>query len=236
MAPINVMTYLGEEWVPRSIKKRRRWSMETMRRHGTPVVVKHMFQDADVKAGLARPSPSYDDVYGQVRHDDILSYGIGFVGLEDSTNEWYNTSTNALVVSETIPSGTGWIKAPYHRGFGPGYLTYIIEPDVAEDVFKVIREGVLTRVQRATVQAPWFPEINDNDLLINVTLDRSGNIVATNERFQAMQTNPVSMRGYQRLGRRENTEDGGNRFMIGQNFEMTLVPETDILYQVPVDR
>ncbi len=78
--------------------------------------------------------------------------------------------------------------------------------------------------------------MNDNDLLTNVVINARHEVVDTFERFQLKMTNPVSIRGHQRHGRREYTEDGGNRFVVGQSFEMTLVPLTDILYSVPIDR
>lgn len=235
LGPINIMSYLGEGWVPQDVRRRRRQNLETMRRLGTPVVVKHMYTDRDVKLNQARRSPSMDTVYDQVRHDDPMSYGIGFVGLEDSSDEWVDLQTGEIIISSTDP-GAGYLRAPMYRGFGPGYLTWIIEPDIAEDVFKLTEAGVMIQTQTATAQAPWYPEINDNDLLINVIIGRDGRIVASQERYSAKMTNPVSMRGHQRHGRREGSEDGGNRFMIGQQFEMTLIPQTDILYEVPVDR
>jgi hypothetical protein len=85
-------------------------------------------------------------------------------------------------------------------------------------------------------QAPWYPEINDNDLIINVVLDIHGNIKDTLERYQAKMSSPVSMRGLDRRGRREYTEDGGNRHVVNQTFEMSLVPVNDALYNVEVDR
>jgi hypothetical protein len=84
--------------------------------------------------------------------------------------------------------------------------------------------------------APWYPEIEDNDLLVNVVLDGQGNVVQALERYQAKQTNPISMRGLDRRGRREASEDGGNRFVVNQTFEMTIVPTTSILRSVPLDR
>lgn len=87
-------------------------------------------------------------------------------------------------------------------------------------------------------QAPWYPEINDNDLVINVVLGRNGEVADTFERYEAKQTNPTTTRGHDRKGRREYTEDGGNRFVVGQKFEMALVPrnENEQIYKVEVDR
>lgn len=218
------------------MKRRRKLVLDAMRRAGTPVVVKHMYNDQDFKDGLALKSATTVSGYGQPRHDDPLSHGIGYTGLELSPNEWYNAGTGELVVA-TITPGVGWTQAPLYRGFGPGYLTYLIEPDVAEDMFKITDEGVLIKTQTATAQAPWYPEMNDNDLLINVEIDRAHRIIDTEERFQLKMTSPVSIRGHQRRGRREYTEDGGNRFVVGQSFQMVLIPKSEsIFYSVPVDR
>jgi hypothetical protein len=235
MGLIKVTNYYGEAWVPQDIRRRRRYNLETMRRLGTPVVIKHMYNDHDVKLGLARKVESVASAYGQPRHDDPLSFGVGFASVENSPNEWYNTRTGEIVVAAVSP-GAGYVAVPLHRGFGPGHLTWVIEPDIAEDEFRLNEAGALIKTQTATAQAPWYPEINDNDLIVNVVIDRHFNVVKTTERYQAKMTSPISMRGHQRQGRREYTEDGGNRFVIGHQFEMTLVPSTDILYSLPIDR
>lgn len=230
----NVIRYVGEPNVPQDVKRRRRQISDAMRRFGTPVLVKHMYNADDVDAGIAEPSPGFSPVYGQSRNTDPLSHGIGFVSIEKSDNEWYNTSSGELQVASDSP-GAGWLKAPRYRGFGPGYLTYIIEPDAAEDVFKLNEAGALIKVQTATAQAPWYPEISDNDLIINVILEGM-EIQDTLERFQAKVTNPISLRGYDRKGRREYSEDGGNRHIVNQQFEMTLVPSNNVLMSVETDR
>jgi hypothetical protein len=228
-----VRKYVGEEQVPQSIKSLRRKVYDAMRHLGSPVLVKHRYNADDVERGLARRSDNYSKAYGQGRHDDPISHGVGFVSVEEADDEWVMPD-GTLKYSETQPSGA--IKAPKYRGYGPGYLLWMIQPDAAVDLFKVNEAGVFIKVQSATAQAPWFPEINDNDLIINVEVDPNGSILKTYERFQAKQTNPVSIRGMDRSGRKEYTEDGGNRFVVNQNFEMALMPETDIVYKVEVDR
>lgn len=234
---INVVTRnVGQHNVPQDVRRRRHQVFDVMRRMGTPILVKHMYNIEDVESGVAERSSVFDTVYGQTRHDDPISHGVGYVSVEKSTNEWVHPSTGEIVVSRTSP-GAGYVSAPKYRGFGPGYLTYIIEPDVAEDVFKMTEGGVLVKTQQATAIAPWFPEINDNDLIINVILASGAmRIKDTKERFQAKMTNPVSMRGLDRRGRREYTEDGGNRHTINQTFQMALVPPNDELYDVETDR
>lgn len=232
---IRVSRYVGEQNVPQDVKRRRRQVYDAMRRFGTPVIVKHMFNDDDREHGVAAFSPNFKDPYGQVRYEDPFSYGTGFVSVKKSVNEWVSP-TGAIVTAVSSP-GAGYTLAPKYRGFGPGYLTYVIEPDVAEDMFKLTSGGALIQTQTATVQAPWWPEINDNDLIINVELDAQGNVRKARERFQAKQTNPVSIRGLDRRGRREYSgEDRGNRFVVNQTFEMTLVPTTSVLHKVETDR
>lgn len=231
---INVMRYVGEPNVPRSIRDLRANNLDTMRWMGTPVIVKHMFSDYDFQIGKARKSPNWSDTYGQVRHNDPVSHGIGYVGLEESDDEW--VSPQGTIVVSAISPGTGYVKAPRYRGFGPGYLMYMIIPDASEDVFKLTETGALVRVQEATAQAPWFPEINDNDLIITCEIDQTERVIATYERYQAKMTSPQSIRGRDVRGRRESNEDWGNNNRVQQNFQMTLIPRHDELYNVEIDR
>lgn len=231
---INVIRHIGKG-IPQDIARRRRQTLETMRRMGAPVLIKHRYNDEDVKKGIAEPSPNFDDVYGQTRNEDPISHGVGFVSVEKSEDEWISPNGLSVITSEDSP-GLGYELAPKYRGYGPGYLTYIILPDATMDLFKVADSGVLIQVQDATVQAPWYPEINDNDLIIACTLGRGEKVTGTQERYEAKMTNPTTMRGYDRRGRREFTEDGGNRFMIGQSLNAALVPKNNVIYNVEVDR
>ncbi len=232
----HVSRYVGEPSVPQDIKRRRRQVYDAMRRFGTPVLVKHMYNPDDAKEdGIATTSPGFDPVYKQSRNRDPLSHGVGYVSNELSEDEWYHKTTGVIVKSRTSP-GADYEKAPKYRGFGPGFLLWIIEPDRAEDFFKVDPVGTFIKVQSALAQAPWFPEINDNDLIVNVVVDNHGNITETRERYQAKQSSPTAIRGRDRRGRREYSEDGGNRHVINQTFEMALIPDNDVLYEVETDR
>lgn len=230
-----VARYVGKENAPGEIKRRRRSVYDCMRRLGTPVLVKHRFTDLDVRGGLADRSPQFDDVYGHSRNDDKLSHGVGYVSQQKATNEWYD-ATGRIVVSATKPGPT-YTQAPKYRGYGPGYIVYLIEPDAALDYFQAEAGGPVFKVQTAMAQAPWFPDISDNDLLVNIELDEAGNITTTGERYEAKMVNPVSIRGNDRRGRREKGADGGNRYVVNQNFEMTLVPQqNNVIYNVECDR
>lgn len=222
-------------FIPRDILQVRTNNLEMMRRFGTPIIVKHMYNDRDVRDGIAEPSQNFSSVYGQTRHDDPLSYGVGFVSVEKSTTEWMGPNGDLVIDMDTSP-GSGYVPAPKYRGYGPGFLTYAIMPDVTEDVFKLNEVGALIRLQSAQVQMGWYPEVNDNDLIITVELDDLGNVIDSFERYLSKMTNPISMRGQDRRGRRESTEDFGNRYVVGQQFEMTLIPVKDPLYLVEIDR
>ncbi len=226
--------YLGNENVPRDIKRLRRSVYDTFRRFGQPILVKRMYTAEDVESGLAQRSPNMADAYGQTRAVDPLSWGTGFCSVQTAPGEWI--APDGTIVKAAVKPSSAHVPAPLYRGFDRGYLTYFIEPDAAEDFFKLAPTGALIKVQTATAQAPWWPDMNDNDMIVNVELDRSGNIVATHERYQAKQVNPVSIRGQDRRGRREYSGDVGNRWTVGQSFEMTLVPTTSPFQHVDTDR
>ncbi len=240
----NVIRYLGDAVVPQDVLRRRRQSQETMRRMGTPVLVKHMFTVEDVEKGIAEPSVSRDSIYQQPTHDDPFSYGVGFVSVERAKNEWIvpgedpETEESRLVIGDK-PNEEA-VPAPLYRGYGPGYLTYVILPDHPEDVWKLTEEGSFIRTQQAKVILPWFPHVGDNDLLITCEIDGAERVLQTFERYQLKMVSPISMRGRDRQGRREADTNtltaGGNRHLIQHECEANKVPETDPIYQVETDR
>jgi hypothetical protein len=233
---LRVGKYVGERNVPHDVRYQRRSTSELMRRMGQPVIVKHMFNPEDELKGLARKSDNFLDAYGQVRNRDPLSYGVGYCSIENSTDEWI--APDGSVVTASVSPGSGYVSAPKYRGFGPGYLTYIIEPDAAIDLYLHTQAGAFVRVQQATAVTAWFPEINDNDLIINVTLDATGHVIDTGDRYVAKKTNPISIRGTNRRGRQEYSGDRGNAHLVNQQFEMDLVPQHSgsALYDVEIDR
>lgn len=229
-----ISRYVGEPNVPSDIKRLRRSVWEMTRRFGQPVVVKHMYNPDDEEAGNAEKSANFHSVYGQTRHKDPLSHGIGYVSTVESKDEWI--APDGTIVSALVRPSSAHVAAPRYRGFGPGFLTYAVEPDVAEDVFKLDPTGVLIKVQNATAQSAWYPEINDNDLVVNVVLNKRGEIVDEVARFVAKMTNPITMRGQDRRARPEYSGDEGNRHVINQQFEMTRLPENNALQRVELDR
>jgi len=225
--------YVGEPHMPQDMLRLRRQVYDAMRHLGSPVLVKHMYNDRDVREGRAIKSPNFDETYGQVRHRDPVSHGVGFVSAETADNEWL-LPDGTIEYNDTQPADS--VPAPKYRGFGPSYLIYVIQPDVPEDVFKVGEAGALIKTQNAMAQAPWYPEIGDNDLIINVVIDQAGNILEAQERYQAKQVSKTTIRGYDKRGRRESAEIGGNRWTVNQTFQMALIPPDTAYHDVETDR
>jgi hypothetical protein len=237
MPPKNVTDYIGEANIPNDVRRRRRQVQQLMTRMGTPVVIKHRYNDEDVEEGIAERSPNFDDIYNQSSNTDHLSHGVGWVSVEKSANEWINPNDGSIVVSNTSP-GAGYTRAPKYRGYGPGYLTYLILPDVSEDEFRIDASGAIIRAQVARAQMGWYPAVNDTDILILVQLDRAQRIINSFERYQLKETSPISVRGQNRGGGRRPNEavDFGNQHVLNQTFELTLIPPNDEIYRVEIDR
>jgi hypothetical protein len=227
--------YVGEENIPQDIKRLRRQVHDMMRRMGQPVIVKKMLTIKDVENGYAERSANYDTIYGQTRNNDNLSWGTGFVSKEKSKNEWINPSTGQIVKEDYNPDPS-WDKAPKYRGFGPSIVTYLIEPDAAQDFFTLTPTGAMMQVQTADVTMGWFPQIHDNDLIINVELDEYGHVISSEKRYQAKMGTPVSIRGLDRRGRKDRGEEFGNRHIVNQTFPINLVPSNNVLMNVEIDR
>lgn len=237
MAIVQAWNNLGDPNVPRDVYRRRSQVRGALLRVGTPVLIKHRYNILDVENGTAQRSPNYARWAGQTRANDPVSHGVGFVSVETTDNEWISPDGH-IVLADDLP-GQGFSPAPLYRGYGPGYLTWVIQPDAPVDTFKVTPTGVFTKEQNANGVAPWFPTLHDNDLMINVTLGEAGQIISTDERYQLKQVTPVSVRGMDRRGGRErNNVDalGGNRFSLNQTFQMELLPITDEAYKVETDR
>lgn len=233
--------------VPWEVRDLRASTADVYQYIGTPVLVKKMYTDEDVQNGVAQEVASFDYVMGQsVYWNDLLSHGIGICSVETQPNEWFGaTDPNNPEIVEIIQSPTQpypWFQpAPKYRGYGPGFLTWAILADRPEDQWKLSQLGTFMRLQTATIQLPWYPEVGDNDLLIVCDIDKQGYIVNTYERYQLKQMAPVTMHGINRLGRRSYTDGPltatNNRFVLGYSGELTKVPDSDITtYSVEVDR
>lgn len=207
--------------------------MDLCRRMGQPVVFRHMYSLEDVTAGVAKQCPAcFDSVYDQVRSDCIVCWGIGFVSVADNDADLW-IDENGQIQQTTSPNA-GWVIAPQYGGYAVPFLTWLVEPDVAVDVFRINDQGVMTQIFDAQGTAPWYPTMGDNDLCINVTLDRDGfAIINTLDRFQLKQVQQVTIRGF---GRRMSPGSNGQPYLVAQTFEMNKVPTNQgNVYNVPVD-
>ncbi len=219
---------VGPPSTPHGVKQLRKQVLDSMKYLGQPVVHMHIWNTNDVTTGLAKSCPAcYDTTYGQVRNDCQVCYGTGFVSVENTTLGNYVNINGQLVTGDP---GTG-IIAPKFGGFGPRTLTWVIEPDKAVDVFKLTAQGALVKVQNADAYAAWYPDMHDNDLLVNVQLNHDLTVAAENLRFQLKMSTPMSIRGWgkKQQGLREY------EYMAAQTFEMNLLPTGITLYSVPLD-
>lgn len=227
---------VGGPKTPHDIQRMRKENIDLLRRMGQPVVWKHMFSLEDLdegytmtlsgartqEIGVKKCPACYDSEYSQVRADCKVCFGVGLVSIDNHPSQWIDDSGYLTSAVTATP-------APRWGGYGPSVLTWVVQPDAVEDLFKITNEGVLVKIQNAQAYAPWTPDMNDNDLLINVDLSRTGfEIIRTNERYQLKMTAPQSIRGYGRYAR-------GREYQVAQQFEMTLVPKPNIVYDVPAD-
>jgi hypothetical protein len=241
----DVRGFLGDSDVPNEVSYQRKASADVYRYLGTPILIKRMYTIEDVDEGIALEAATMDDIYKQSTYNtDLISHGVGYVSKETQPGEWVGVPPGSpdgkriqLYVSEAQPY-PNYVPAPRYRGYGPGFLTYAILPDRPEDQWKLSEQGALIRTQTAMVQLPWWPLVGDNDLIIVCKLDSNGRIVQTYERYKLKMTAPITMHGRDRLGRREfeGVNANNNRYWVGWQAEMTLVPYPDEIYKLEVDR
>ena len=222
---------VGPPNTPADIKRLRRQNMDFCRKMGQPVVFRHKYGPQDVDAGIAEKCPAcYDNVYNQARSDCPVCYGFGFASVElNPQNVWIDTTGQVIIGNQPA----GGIKAPRYGGFGVPYLTWLVEPDIAVDTFRINEQGVMAQTYNAQGTAPWFPTLGDNDLCVNVTLSPDGyTILSTLDRFQLKMAQQVTIRGFGKLA---GPQTNGNPFLVAQSFEMNKVPVGNPIYNVPVD-
>lgn len=217
---------VGPPNTPQEIKRLRRQNMDQMRRTGEPVIHKHRYNSGDATAGLAKNCPAcWDDIRGASRGDCMVCFNSRYVSLENDPAQWIDESGYLTDIPTDLP-------APLYGGYGPPFLTWMVEPDTSVDVFQVNNQGVLVNTQQAQGYAPWYPRMGDNDLIINVRLSTDDfTIQEIQERYELKKVNPQTVRG---LGRIANYQD----YYIGQQFEMARILDTsgDARSQVPIEK
>jgi hypothetical protein len=158
-----------------------------------------------VGLGLAMKSPAFDETYGTSVTYDTISHGTGFVSQVMSPNEWYDPF-GTIVQANTSP-GPGYTQASLYRGYGPGWLVWCIQTDSPTDYLKLDEGGTVVRVQEPQIICPFFPTMDDGDLLISVQLDRGLSIIKTFDIYELKKVRQTAIRGYDKSGRRETRVD-----------------------------
>lgn len=232
MARIDSHKQVGPPNTPQEVKRLRRENMDYCRRMGQPIIWRHFYSLEDVDAGIAKPCPAcFDSVYKQTRGDCPVCYGFGFASVEDNPDPLWITQDGTVVESDSQPGGT--IRAPRYGGFGAPVTTWMVEPDIAEDVFQINKQGVMIQTYDAQGVAPWIPTMGDNDLCVNVVLQPDGfTIVELLDRFQLKQVQQITIRGF---GKRVKYGTSGQPYQVAQSFQMNKGLIGTSLYNVPVD-
>jgi len=216
---------VGDHRTPHETKALRRNVIEMAMRLGQPVVWRHRFTVDEVAAGsstlqlqsgpmtiaLQRCPACYDEYNESGRGDCPVCFGITITSTETSDVEYISSSGRITTTATANP-------APVYRGFGPSVLTWVLQPDVLNDNYKLSPEGVMTLIESARVYAPWTPLMEDNDFMANVILrPDSATVEKITEIYELKGTTPQSVRGHGQTAR-------GREFMVGQSFEMAVLP------------
>jgi len=215
------MKNVGPPSTPQEIKRHRRQVGDSLRRYGQPVIHRRMYTLDDFDNGIAKKCPAcFDDAYSQVRNDCPVCHSVGFVSTENSADQYIDSNGDYTYERTSV-------IAPMYGGFASPSLTLVMQPDVPIDLFRINDRGVLTRVKDSKAYTYFNPIFADNDLLIAVEVAVDGytikNIV---DYYQAKQANRHTIRGWGKKVRNEN------QYIVGQEFEMVLVPPNNVLRSV----
>lgn len=219
---------VGTANTPQEIMRLRRQMMDACMRLGQPVVLRHRWNLDDVDSGLAKKCPAcYNSAYDETRVDCPVCFGVGYVSVQDNSQGQYIDTLGRIVSSDP---GTH-VLAPAFGGYDEPFLTWMVEPDVAVDVFRISEKGTMIRTYDAQGIAPWYPILGDNDLCINVTIDpHSQAVLTTEDRFELKMVQQVTIRG---LGRRARFIASYQPYLVQQTFRMEKLPKNGIWYTVP---
>ena len=205
--------------------------MDAARRVGQPVVVRHRWNEEDFNNGLAIRCPAcYDPSYGNSRSDCPVCFGVTFVSAEFEPSGTLYINTQGEI--QTGDPGTH-VRAPRYGGFAEPFLTWLIEPDVAVDVFRINEQGVFVRTYDAQGAAPWYPTLGDNDLCTNVDLEADGQTIRTpGDRFLLKMVQQITVRGFGKKSR--NLPPANQPYLCSQSFRMNKLPVNDPYWEVPL--
>lgn len=201
-------TELGGINIPQEVRRLRRETWDFHRRLGTPVVLKHKWNEEDVQKGLAQHCPyCRDAAYKQGRDRDEHCFGTGYLGgyddgvitfvtLGDTLEDIFKINEQGLLMRDKHPICTApWMPRMYD---GDILVTADFDPDTW-DIISLGERFVLKEV------TPVEPRGAGGAL-----------------------TAPPFARSYK--GRNQT-----RKHLVAQNFQIDRLPDTDIRYEVPVE-
>lgn len=231
--PILSFTDFGVQRTPHEVKMWRRQNLDMLRKLGLPVMVKRRWNMTDLANGVAKRCPGcFNGTFDQGLPDCPICFGVTLVSSENDDITNLYIQRGFLSSTTTDPDdGLANLPAPKYGGFGPGYITFMIQPDVPEDVIRFNPSGQLEKTTVAQGVAPWWPTLGDNDLCFNIEVnDSMTSILEIFEAFELKMVNPITVRGFgvRSVNRHDNR--------IGQSFQMDRLPLGHPFYNVPLDR
>lgn len=127
-------------------------------------------------------------------------------------------------------------------GFDSAKIVWVSMGDTVTDQFQLTEQGLLTRMTHPQWTAPWTPEMHDGDLIIIADFDPDTMaVIATDDRFEIDQVQPVTPRGAAPRGfAKQQNRDYFNfiprhDMLVAQNFRADLLPEGHPWYNVPIN-
>lgn len=119
--------------------------------------------------------------------------------------------------------GTGYLG-----GFADGVITFVTIADAPVDKIRLDRSGGLYMQQEPQMIAPWTPTIGEGDLIITGRFHKDNwTVIELLDRYLIDEVTPSTLRGHSEY-------PDPDRYVTQQNCQITLLPHTHELYQVPI--
>jgi hypothetical protein len=221
----------GGVYTSQDIRRLRGQVMDLCRMMGQPVVWRHRFTPRDLttpyvldlggasKLTIAtqRCPACYNTAYKNSRTDCLVCFGTTITSVEEDP-AYYISTAGRLTEEETDE------PAPLYRGFGPPVLTWVMEPDAPEEAFKPQESGILDNLEVTELHVPWYPPMQDSEVIANVTLKRGSDhlIEEVGDRYQLESVTPITIRGFGRM-------TGDRRFIVGQRSRISKYPHNHFM-------
>ena len=155
---------VGPRSVPQSIRDLRQSSFNYHDELGQPVIVKHRWNEQDLREGLAKKCPFHDDYYDQDLSTCPYCFGTGYLGgyadgvltyatIADSTEDVFRLTDQGLLLHDRSPQ----LTAPWTPKMGDNDLIITVElnPRTGE-VLDTFDRYTLRQVTPTSIRGPGY--------------------------------------------------------------------------------